>query len=263
MHRKFPMSEKNTAIDKALNILLAFVPDNLDTGTLEISKRLGLNKATASRILLTLAKKGFLKQDPKTKTFKLGQSSLLIGRAIIDSLNSRFVQIAKLHMDRLRSSVNTSIVLEQLIDDKSIVMAVSEGQQRIRLAGNVGENIPVHAAAGAKAMLAFSKPEVAERIISRYYVFDRFTRKTITSKDKLMQNLREAKRNGYSLDDEETDIGIKAIGVPIFDHRNYAVAGLAVVFPSHRIDKKIDPDLLSEIKNTAKRISAELSMNSQ
>jgi IclR family transcriptional regulator, KDG regulon repressor len=257
------MSEKNTAIDKSLNILMAFIPENQEMGTLEISKKLGLNNATASRILLTLAKRRFLQQDPKTKTFKLGQSAMLIGRAVIDSLNSQFVQIVKPHMDRLRSSVNTSIVLEQMVKDKSIVMSVSEGQQRIRLAGNVGESIPIHAAAGAKAVLAFSDAEIAEKIISHIDVYDRFTPNTITSKDRLIKNLRVAKRNGYSLDNEETDIGIKAVGVPIFDYRHVPVAGLAVVFPAHRIGKKIDPDLLSEIKNTADRISAVLSMSSQ
>jgi IclR family acetate operon transcriptional repressor len=257
------MFEKDTAIEKALNILMAFVPENQEMGTVEISKMLGLNKATASRILLTLAKKRFLQQDPKTKTFKLGRSALLLGRTVVDSLNSQFVQIAKPHMDRLRSAVNTSIVLEQMVKDKSIVMAVSEGRQRIRLAGNVGENIPVHAAAGAKAVLAFSDPEITEKIISHIDVYDRFTPNTITSKEELLQNLSEAKRNGYSLDDEETDIGIKAIGMPIFDHKNVAIAGIAVVFPAHRIGEKIAPEILSEIKNTADRISAELSMSSQ
>ncbi len=250
------MSEKNTAIDKALNILMAFIPDNREMATLEISKQLGLNNATASRILLTLAKRRFLQQDPKTKTFKLGQAALLLGRTVIDSLNSQFVQIAKPHMDRLRSTVNTSIVLEQMIKDKSVVMAVSEGQQRIRLAGNVGENIPINAAVGAKAVLAFSDPEIAEEIISHIDAFERFTPNTITSKEKLLQNLSKARRNGYSLDEEETDIGI-------FDHRNIAIAGLAVVFPAHRIGEIIDPGLLSEIKNTADRISAELSMSGQ
>jgi DNA-binding IclR family transcriptional regulator len=257
------MSEKDTAIEKALNILMAFVPENQEMGTVEISRMLGLNKATASRILLTLAKKRFLQQDSKTKTFKLGQSALLLGRTVIDSLNSRFVQIVKPHMDQLRSTINTSILLEQMINDKSIVMAVSEGQQRIRLAGNVGESVPVHAAVGAKAILAFSDPGTAEKIIGQNEVFERFTPKTITSKDELMKNLKEAKRNGYSLDDEETDMGIKAIGMPIFDYRNIAVAGLAVVFPAHRIGKKIDPELLSEIKNTVDGISAELSLNSK
>jgi DNA-binding IclR family transcriptional regulator len=257
------MTEKDTAIEKALNVLMAFVPENQEMGTLDISKMLGLNKATASRILLTLTKKKFLQQDSKTRTFKLGQSALLLGRTVIDSLNSQFVQIVKPHMDRLRSTVNTSILLEQMINDRSIVMAVSEGQQRIRLAGNVGESVPIHAAVGAKAILAFSDPEVAEKIIGRNEVFERFTPKTITSKDELMKNLKEVKRNGYSIDDEETDMGIKAIGMPIFDYRNIVVAGLAVVFPAHKIGKKFDPDLLSEIKDTVDSISAELSLSSQ
>jgi len=257
------MSEKDTAIEKALNILMAFVPENHEMGTVEISRMLGLNKATASRILLTLAKKKLLQQDPKSRTFKLGQSSLLLGRAVIDSLNSQFVQIVKPHMDQLRLIVNTSILLEQMINEKSIVMAVSEGKQRIRLAGNVGESVPIHAAVGAKAILAFSDPEVTEKIISHIEVFERFTPHTITSRDELAKNLKEVKRNGYSLDDEETDIGVKAIGMPVFDYRNVVVAGLAVVFPVHRLGKKIDPDILFKIKTTADRISAELSMSSQ
>ena len=257
------MPGKDTAIEKALNILMAFIPENKEMGTIEISRMLSLNKATASRILLTLAKKRFLQQDTKTKTFKLGQSALLLGRAVIDSLNSQFVQIIKPHMDRLRSAVNTSVLLEQMINDKSIVMAVSEGQQRIRLAGNVGESVPIHAAVGAKAILAFSDPEEAERIISRIKVFEKFTPKTITSRDDLIKNLKEARRNGYTIDDEETDMGIKAIGMPIFDYRNAVVAGLAVVFPSHRFGKKIDPGLLSEVKNTVDTISAELSLSSR
>jgi DNA-binding IclR family transcriptional regulator len=256
------MSEKDTAIEKALNILMAFVPENHEMGTVEISRMLGLNKATASRILLTLAKKKLLQQDPKSRTFKLGQSSLLLGRAVIDSLNSQFVQIVKPHMDQLRLIVNTSILLEQMINEKSIVMAVSEGKQRIRLAGNVGESVPIHAAVGAKAILAFSDPEVTEKIISHIEVFERFTPHTITSRDELAKNLKEVKRNGYSLDDEETDIGVKAIGMPVFDYRNVVVAGLAVVFPVHRLGKKIDPDILFKIKTTADRISAELSMSS-
>ncbi len=94
-------------------------------------------------------------------------------------------------------------------------------------------------------------------------VFERFTPKTITSKDELIKNLKEVKRTGYSIDDEETDLGIKAIGMPIFDYRNVVVAGLAVVFPAYRIGKKIDTDILSEIKNTVDNISAELSLSSK
>ncbi|MBN1627548.1 MAG: IclR family transcriptional regulator [Deltaproteobacteria bacterium] len=257
------MTKKNTAIEKALNILMAFVPDNQEMGTIEISKKLALNKATASRILLTLTRKRFLQQNSKTKTFKLGQSALLLGRTVINSLNSQFVRIVKPYMDRLRSSLNTSVLLEQMINEKSIVMAVSESRQRIRLAGNVGESVPIHAAVGAKAMLAFSDPETTEKIIDSIEVFERFTPKTITSKDELIKNLKEVKRNGYSLDDEETDLGIKAIGMPIYDYGNIVVGGLAVVFSAHRIGKKINPDILSEIKNTVDSISAELSLNKQ
>ncbi len=255
--------EKETSIEKALNILMAFIPENHEVRTIEMSRELGLNKATTSRILLTLTRKRFLHQDPNTKTFKLGQSALLLGRAVIDSLNSRFIQIAKKHMDSLRSTINTTVTMEQMINDRSIIIAVSEGQQRIRLARNIGESLPIHTGAGAKAYFAFTNPEIIGEIVNRIETFEKYTPNTITSKDELIKNLKEAKRNGYSLDDEESDIGVKAIGMPIFDYRNVVIACLGVVFPAHKIGKNIDPDLLSKIKHTVECISDELTQSNQ
>lgn len=70
----------------------------------------------------------------------------------------------------------------QIVNNSVIVMAVSEGRQRIRLSVNAGKSIPAHAAVGAKEILAFSDPYESQKIINRVEVFEQFTHKTITSK---------------------------------------------------------------------------------
>jgi DNA-binding IclR family transcriptional regulator len=72
-------TDKSNAIEKALQILLAFNPHNPELGTSEISEKLGFHKATTSRILLTLAEYDFLRQDPNTKKFNFGPSHSQVG----------------------------------------------------------------------------------------------------------------------------------------------------------------------------------------
>jgi IclR family KDG regulon transcriptional repressor len=254
------MAEKDSAIDKALDILITFIPHNAEKGTLEISDKLGFHKATASRILLTLARRGFLQQDGETKKFRLGRASLDLGRAVIDSLMTNLVQLAKPHIDRLRTEIQATVVFEQMVNDRAVISYVSQGPQRVRVAGEVGDYVCIYAAAGAKAMLAFSEPAAVERVIQRAPDFHALTPNTIANPDHFMQHLREIRRSGYSLDNEEIDIGVKAIGMPVFDFRNIPIAALAVVFPSHRLGDPIDPAVLAAIKKAAETISAVLLM---
>jgi len=92
-----PKDQKPNAIEKALDILMTFVPHNEPMGTAEISKKLGLHNATASRTLLLLTKRKFLRQDPHTKKFRLSRSALDLGLAVTHSLTTDLVNIAKPH----------------------------------------------------------------------------------------------------------------------------------------------------------------------
>jgi IclR family KDG regulon transcriptional repressor len=244
------------AIEKALDILTAFTPHNPEMGTQEISTKLGLHKATASRILLILTRKGFLRQNQETKKFRLDRRSLDIGRAVMNSLNNNLVQIAKPHIDQLREDLNETVTLEYLIGESTIMLYVAEGQRRHRIAGSVGDRLPIHATAGAKAILAFSDPRVVEKLIDDNPVFHTLTPNTITAPNELRQCLEEVRSNGYSMDNEEIDIGISAIGFPVFDHTDIPVAALAVVGPSHRIALSENKKIIRLAQQTARKISS-------
>ncbi|MBN2027517.1 MAG: IclR family transcriptional regulator [Actinobacteria bacterium] len=245
--------EKLNSIEKALEILMAFAPYNRGMGTGEISQKLGLHKATASRILRTLAEKGFLQQDPETKKFTLGPAASSIGRAYINGLNSNLVQLAKPFIDELRSTLEETVVLEVLSGTSTVMAYVAEGPQRVRIAGSVGDRLPVHAAAGAKAILAFSPSETAEKLIAGK--LPQLTANTITDMEAYRSRLAHIRRKGYSFDNEEIDIGINAVGVPIFDHDNEPIAAVVVAGPAQRITGKAETAVVMRARKTAAEIS--------
>jgi len=244
---------KPSSIEKALEILLAFTPYNQELGTGEISQKLGLHKATASRILRTLADKGFLRQDPDTKKFTLGPAASDIGRAYNNGLSSNLVHLAKTYIDDLRTTLEETVVLEVLSGESTVMAYIAEGPQRVRLAGTVGDRLPVHAAAGAKAILAFLSDETIASFIADDLT--QLTPSTITNPGAYREELEEIQRRGYSLDREEIDIGINAVGVPIFNHEDEPIAAVVVAGPSQRITGEEDSAVVIWMKKTAAEIS--------
>jgi len=251
------MSEKNNSIEKALKILLLFTPHNQEMGTVEISRKGGFHKATVSRILNSLTKHGFLQQNALTKKFRLGESAIKLGLAVSQSINSNnIVHIAKPYIDDLRDRLKETIVLELLSEGNIIMAYITEGLGPIHIKGMVGDTRPVHAAAGAKAILAFSPPEIRDSLLNGK--MRPFTPNTIIDPKILDKQLREIRRKGFAFDNEEVNIGINAVGVPIFNHEERVVAAVVVAGLSQGISWEGASPMVSVLKVAASKISAQL-----
>jgi len=262
MQQSKPIESKistHRAVEKALDILMAFVPHNSEMGTIELGERMGFHKSTTSRLLHVLCKKGFLKQNPQTKKFQLGPSAMAVGVAIKKYLEANLVHIAKPYMDDLRDRLNETIALEIFSGTNTVLAYLSEGPHRINLAGSVGDILSVHAAAGAKAILAFSSSEVKRRILTG--PLRALTPNTITDPKVLQRQFQEIRRHGISFDNEEHDIGTSAMGAPIFSNTRKPVAALVVVGPCQRIKRKFDSSIAVQLKETSAKISKLLYYN--
>jgi DNA-binding IclR family transcriptional regulator len=251
-----PNSIKNNAIEKALKILSTFIPYNQESSTTEISRKLGFHKATVSRILLTLTEHGFLEQCDQTKKFKLGPVVMNLGMAVRRSLKNDLVHIAKPFIDELRDELKESVLLEILAKDHTIIAYIAEGPGRVRLAGTIGDYLPIHVAAGAKAILAFSSPEVKNLFLNKK--MPRLTPHTITDPEVLDRQFREIKKCGVSFDQEEHDLDINAIGAPVFNGEKFPVAAVVVAGPKTRVICHMDSAIAAQLKKTAAKISERL-----
>jgi len=244
---------------RSLIILSSFAPDNREWGTVELSQKLGFHKATVSRILLTLSRHGFLSQNPRTRKFTLGAEVMRLSSALRQSLKNNIVQVAKPFVDELRDRIKETVILELLSRNGSFMAYVAEGPRMVRLAGSIGDPVPIHAAAGGKAILAFLSQERKESLLPGR--LQRFTANTITRRSDLEKELRRIREKGVAYDREELDEGTGAVSCPIFDHGGRSVASIVVAGPHQRIQEICEERIIPALKEAAAKVSASLLNN--
>ena len=248
---------KLNAIDKALTMLVQFAPHNREIGTIEMSERLGLHKATVSRILLNLTRHGFLMQNPKTRKFRLGPTNLQLSSAIRNSIENNVSHIAIPLIDELRDLTKETVVLDVPSGETNTMVAyIAEGPSPVRIAGRVGDLLPAHVMAGAKAILAFSPNDHVERVLGKK--LKRYTANTITDAKVLLKQLEKVREQGFAFDHGEHDEGVYAVAAPIFDYDARPLAAVVIAGPSNRVKTKSGSPLVTLLKDTAAKISYQL-----
>jgi DNA-binding IclR family transcriptional regulator len=248
--------EEYSSVQKAIGILMAFTPHNLEMGTLELSQRLGIHQSTVSRLLGVLTYYNLLQQNPSTKKYHLGKATADLGRAINRSHSTQLVSIAQPFMDRLRDSVGESVSLEVMFGSSVILLTESPGPPPVSVAFNVGERVPLHVASGAKVVLAFSPPELIDKYINGK--LKRYTPNTIINQKMFKSQLAEVRQQGVAYDRGEYNIDVFSIGAPIFNHVKKPIAAISVCAPAYRMKSRNESDLVSQLKKTAAEISAQL-----
>lgn len=244
----------SNAIEKALCILMAFYPQNSEMGTVELSRKMGFHPATVNRILQILARNRFLFQNPLSRKFNLGPSVFALGEAAIESLNDNLLHKALPYLDELCEKVRETVVLEVISGENGIVVYVAQGKQTIGIRANIGSRLPIHAAAGAKAIIAFSSPETVDAFLKKR--MRHFTKKTITNPQKLKLELEKIRKEGVAFTREEIDVGVNAIGAPILNYKNQPLGAVVIVGPCSRIKCNKRSPLVSVLKETVSAISA-------
>jgi DNA-binding IclR family transcriptional regulator len=248
--------DKLSAVEKALEILLTFTKTSDALGNGEISLLTGFHKATTSRILSTLVDYGALVHDDEIRKYSVGPLAYMLGLSAMSQSIQRFVNITSAHIDKLRDNVQESISLEVWSSKGTLACYFAESRNPLRVAKTPANILPLHAPAGAKAILSFTHIEQTKKMLD--YEFEAFTENTILSKTELLLRLEQYNRQGYAVDNEELHQGIYALGVPVFDHLSKPVAAIVVVIPSNRVTPQKEAAAIAHLKKTASIISAQL-----
>lgn len=248
--------EKKSAIEKALFVLMALSEGAYEMGTVEISKKLGFHIATVSRILKILANVGFVKQDALTHKYRLGPAILSMGQVAMKALGENLIRVATPHLLDLCDKVKETVVLEIISGKSARIGYVAQSEQTISIRAIIGDKLPSHAAAGAKAIIAFSTPETIDVFLKKR--MHRFTQRTITDPDKLRAELNRVRKTGIAFTQEEIDEGVSGIAAPILDTSSKPVAAVTVVGPSARVKCSIHSPIAKKLQETTANISADL-----
>jgi DNA-binding IclR family transcriptional regulator len=108
-----------------------------------------------------------------------------------------------------------------------------------------------------KAILAFSDKSVVQTVIDSC-AFKSYTQRTITQPSLFAAELQRTCKRGYSIDDEEFEIGLRCIGAPVKNHHGDVIGAISIAGPSIRVTKKRVPELARFVVEAAEELSARL-----
>lgn len=252
-----PVSDSSpvTAVDRTLNILEAAAQRRDGFTNSEISRKLGIPKSSASYILRTLERRGYLRRETETGRYRLGLKILSLGgdaQAKID-----IADLALPLMRALVEKIHLTVHLAVLDQGEAVYVEKVEAPGFFKVNTWVGRRMFLHSTSVGKCLLAWLPKHEVEALMKRQGLKKR-TPRTIITMTKLVANLEHTKREGYAVDDEENSLGARCLGAPVFDASGNVVAALGASGTLTQVDVASMPRLAEALKETARRISRQL-----
>ncbi|KIL73354.1 IclR family transcriptional regulator [Bacillus badius] len=220
------------SVARALDIIELVGQSKQGLGVTEISKQMDINKSSVFRILATLSQYGYIEQHETTGKYKLGYMFLDISSKLLDSLDVRAE--AQPILQELEEETNEVVHLVVYDQGEVVYIEKLDGNEALRMHSKVGKRAPVHCTSVGKAILSHLPAADVLTIIERKGL-PAHTPYTIAEKEVFLQELSRVKANGYALDLEENEAGIRCIAAPVFDHTGKVAAAVSISGPTLRM----------------------------
>ena len=220
------------AIDRALALLFCFTHEQPERRIMDISSELGLHKSTVYRLLQALAAKGLVRQNAVTGAYRLGASVLDLAARFVGSLDLR--NAARPHIEQLAREEGESVNLSILDGSDAVLIDRIVGTTTPQLVSRFAPRIPIYCSAAGKSLL-LDLDEDGVRALLAGETFRKLTPHTITDMKTFLQRFRVWKRQGWAYNDEESEVGLRTVGVPIHGHDGRIVASISVSAPTFRM----------------------------
>lgn len=208
---------------KGLRVIEAFTADRPKLSIAEAAIAADLDRATTRRCLLTLSETGYAQYDGKF--FTLTPRVLRLGTGCLAAMPlPRIVQPV---LDRLSQEIGESTSVS-ILDETEIVYVARAAQRRVMsIALMPGSRLPAYCTSMGRVLLAALEPSEAEHILQNSLLLPR-TDRTVVEPGRLMVLLDDTRRRGYAMIDQEVEIGLRSIAVPLTTMRGRTVAALNV-----------------------------------
>lgn len=234
------------ALARGLKVLDLLIAADDGISITAIARELDINKSTASRIIQTLVNYQWAESHPTQRLYRVGRKLSLVNATLSDY--ERLRQLAHPFLHYLVQSTGECAHIAVYLDEAVYVLDDVESDSMLRVSAGVGRTTYLHCTAVGKVLLAFAHISVPE-------ILESFTDNTITDKLHMQTHLQQIRKQGFAIDDEEFELGVRCIAVPIFGYANRCIASIGISGPTVRIhDETIDP-----IVHDVKRIGMQLS----
>jgi DNA-binding IclR family transcriptional regulator len=245
---------KLQALDRAFAVLDLLGTSSTPLGLAQVAASLKLHKSTAHRFLMVLERHRMVERTVAGK-FRLGLRLFDYGNRAIEQYDLR--DRALPHLQRLVAETEETAHLCVLEQAHIIYLDKLEPPRSVRLTSRIGASNPVHCTAVGKAMLALSVAEKVEEILNKTR-YERFTAKTLGSREALVKELERTRRRGYAVDDEEREDGVRCVAAAVVDAHGQAVAAVSVSGPSFRVTAQKIPTIATRLMSCVRGVAIDM-----
>ena len=238
------------ALANGLRVIEAFSSTRQLMTLTDVAKQTGLTRAATRRYLLTLTDAGYAAFDGKR--FQLTSRVLRLGHAYISSVP--LPQIAQPIVEELGHKTDESVALSMLEGSESLTIASSTPRRIVGIFTRVGTHLPALSTATGRVLLA-GKTDDTIRAFFQSAPIQKLTTKTKTSIDEIWEEIRRIRQLGYALNDEEIELGLRVIAVPVRDSMGGVIASICVSTYSSRYEvDQLTQKFLQPLLNASERL---------
>ena len=240
------------ALERALAILELVANSRAGLTFSQIARSLDVPKSSVHCLLVTFERKDYLRRAEGTGRYTCG---------------SKLARIAHMALDGAALRENAAPLLQALVEKTRLTahMAILEDNQAVLIARHallgehtvatwLGKRIDVHCTSLGKCLIAYLPEEEVARLVHERGLL-RHNENTITSLPRLKQELAKTRQRGYAIDDEEEEIGIRCIGVPLLDGNGQVCAAISLSGNTDQIRAENCAELDEQLRRTAAMIS--------
>ena len=218
-------------LDKGLQVIEAFNQERSRLTISEVAERTGLSRAAARRYLITLAHLGYARHDDKV--FSLTPKVLRLGQSYLHS--ARLPRIVQPQLYRLAYSLGEAASAGILEEDQLVCVAAVSAGKVVSATLQPGTRVSAFWTANGRVMLASLPPAQLDDYLARLSV-EPLTEYTIVNKDRLAVEIDRTRAQGYALVNQELELGLRTIAVPLRNFRGETVAAMNVSLQAVRME---------------------------
>jgi DNA-binding IclR family transcriptional regulator len=161
-------------------------------------------------------------------------------------------------LESLVKECNETTYVAILKESHIVYLDVVETDLTVRVVPRVGARLPAYCTAAGKVQIAYMTDEELEDYLP-VKEMKRYTARTVTDREELKRHLKVIAEQGYAIDDEEMDIGVKCVGAPIRDYTRRIIGAVSISGPSMRFtDERLEKELIPLAVRAGEEISRKL-----
>lgn len=255
-----PEEVSSNALMRGFMILEAVAESRSGLTNSEINRRLKIPKSSASYLLRTMEKRGYLRRDQDTGKYQLGFKLLSLTKNMLTNFDVR--ELAKPAMRKFVERAELPIQLAVIDNGRAVYIEKLDVPSFVKMDIWVGHRVPVHTTAVGKCLMAFLPAEEIIEILETRGM-EKKTLHSISTHTRFLRELEKVRQFGFAIDNEENSEGVRCVAAPIFNAEGNVVAAIGTSGLLVHLNETRLPEITDLIKRAAEDVSEKMGFQTQ